>query len=297
MNKTENEEKTIIAKVWYCDRQNLKCENKKVTIIPFRNMKLTILKEERNNDIAEVLLQDKKDKKIYWEFFVFPVRLNLLLNDKSVEEFKGINDYKDNFEKTLINVEKELKEFWTIKIKANNYFNKCELEYIKRYIPSIYERAKESRRIFEMNKQNERKKETEKREKEINEKVEKVNENFERIINDMKYRIFLGEKVSSKDIEFYKDGKYENGLTIQNNFLYLAQSYGINIPLATKGFINNRLVDYNFKEKQCHFTVSNKNKKCSEKMYEYLDQVYKKVKEEYREKLKIKDKKVKAKEL
>lgn len=63
----------------------------------------------------------------------------------------------------------------------------------------------------------------------------------------MKYKIFIGEMVSVEDFEFYKDDKY-SGRTIQNNILYLAKLYGIKIPLATQGFINNRLKSYNFKQ-------------------------------------------------
>lgn len=91
-----------------------------------------------------------------------------------------------------------------------------------------------------------------------------------------------------KDFIFFKDDKYENGKTFQNNILYLAKHYGIKIPLATQGFINNRLQKYNFKQKIGTYLQVGKNKKCSGKMGEYLDQILEKVQDEYKEKLKSK---------
>lgn len=108
----------------------------------------------------------------------------------------------------------------------------------------------------------------------------------------MKYTIFTGGTVIVKDFEFYKDNKYENGKTIQNNVLYLAKEYGINIPLATQGFINNRLVRYNLNTKEVVFKIINNNKKCSTKIGIYLNKIYEKVKEEVIEKIKRQNKKI-----
>ena len=103
----------------------------------------------------------------------------------------------------------------------------------------------------------------------------------------MKYKIFIGEMVSVEDFEFYKDDKY-SGRTIQNNILYLAKLYGIKIPLATQGFINNRLKSYNFKTRDCFYKITDENKRCSTKMGIYLEQIYQKIQEEYKESLKRK---------
>lgn len=61
----------------------------------------------------------------------------------------------------------------------------------------------------------------------------------------------------------------------------MQNNIGIKIPLATQGFINNRLTDYNFEKQTGHFKATT-NKRCSYTMGEYLEQIYKKVKAEYK---------------
>jgi len=60
----------------------------------------------------------------------------------------------------------------------------------------------------------------------------------------------------------------------------LAKQYGIEIPLATQGFINNRLVKYNFRTGAFSFYASS-NKRASTKMHEYMREIHKKVQEEF----------------
>ena len=121
-------------------------------------------------------------------------------------------------------------------------------------------------------------------------------ENVKKILKEMKYKIFIGEMVSVEDFEFYKDDKY-SGRTIQNNILYLAKVYGIKIPLATQGFINNRLKSYNFKTRECFYKIIDENKRCSTKMGIYLEQISQKVQEEYKEGFKRKMKLVPEKSM
>lgn len=154
------------------------------------------------------------------------------------------------------------------------------------------EKAIESRKIYEQDRDKRYEKERINREIREIEEVKKTNSIFQKELKEMKYRIFTGEMVNVKDFEFYKDDKYENGKTIQNNVLYLAKEYGINIPLATQGFINNRLVKYNLRTKEVVFKIVNNNKKCSTKMVIYLNQIYEKVKEEVEEKIKNRNKKI-----
>ena len=187
-----------------------------------------------------------------------------------------------------------IKGFWQKKIEQNKYFNKCELEYIHRNFPEIYEQAKESRRTFEENR--DREQERQEQERKEQEKIKAVNDRFRKALKEMKYKIFIGEMVSVEDFEFYKDNKY-SGRTIQNNILYLAKLHGIKIPLATQGFINNRLKSYNFKTRDCFYKIIDGNKKCSTKMGIYLEQISQKVQEEYKESFKRKMKLVPEKSM
>ena len=88
-----------------------------------------------------------------------------------------------------------------------------------------------------------------------------------------------GKYVKSIELEFYKNDK-DDEPTIQNCFLYLAEKYNVKIPLATKGFINNKLESYNF-EKESYYKNDPKSKGSS-KIFEYFRELYEKIKQEYK---------------
>ena len=279
-------EQIKIARVWHILNNELKCSNKKVSISTYNNVEIATLKEERNYDIQEFLIKDENNE--YWSLGIAPIRLNLFIGDSNsyLTEKEEIEKYRQDITEAYKNI--DLKAFWMKKIKENRYFNKCELEYINRFYPDIYEQAKKSRENFLENKNNEKEKERIERERKQQEEVKNTNDIFKRKLKETKYRIFIGETVPIENFEFYKDDKYENGKTIQNNILYLAKYYGIDIPIATQGFINNRLVNYNFKTGLFAYKIPDKNKKYSSKMGIYLKEILEKVQEEYREKFRSK---------
>lgn len=275
------EEKIKIAKVWHICNNELKCSNKKVATTQYNNVEIATLKEDRNYEIQQFLIKDKNNE--YWELGIAPIRLNLFIGDPTL--YLSAPDKIEQYRKDITEAYKKinLKAFWQKKINEKRYFNKCELEYINRYYPDIYEQAKESRKAFENSLNSKKEQEREERLRKEYEEVKTTNTIFRKALKEMKYKIFIGEMVSVEDFEFYKDDKYENGKTTQNNILYLAKQYKIKIPLATQGFINNRLASYNFKTKQCFYRITDKNKKCSTKMGIYLQQILEQVQEEYKE--------------
>ena len=282
---------TKIAKVWSIRRNELTYSNKRVVTINYNDVEIAILKEEQNYAVQEFLIKDKNNE--YWKLGIAPIRFNLFFDNKEMNEVerKRVMTYR----KDIIEVYKELdlKAFWNNKIERNDYFNKCELKYIEKYYPDIYDKAIESRQRFEQNKDKER---VENKQKEQNE-VKKTNDIFRNQLRQLKYKIFIGATVEVENLKFYKDDKFENGKTIQNNILYLAKQYGIKIPSATQGFIKNRLVSYNFKSGEILFREIKSNKRCSTKMLIYLRELYIKVIKEYKEKLNNKTEKTKQKEI
>ena len=288
------QEQTKIAKVWHIENNELTCKNKKVISINFNDIEISILKEEREFYAQDFLIKDKNNE--YWKLGIAPIKVQLFASNESLEkeEQTRVEEYKRDITNAYKNI--DLKVFWQKKIEQNKYFNKCELEYIHRYYPEIYEKAKESRRIFEENRDREQEQQRQEQEKREQEKIKAVNDKFKRALKEMKYKIFIGEMISVEDFEFYKDDKY-SGRTIQNNILYLAKLYGIKIPLATQGFINNRLKSYNFKSRDCFYKITDGNKRCSTKMGIYLEQISQKVQEEYKESFKRKMKLVPEKSI
>ena len=150
-------EQIKIARVWHISNNELKCSNKKVSISTYNNVEIATLKEERNYDIQEFLIKDENNE--YWSLGIAPIRLNLFIGDSNsyLTEKEKIEKYRQDITEAYKNI--DLKAFWMKKINENRYFNKCELEYIHRFYPDIYEQAKKSRENFLENKNNEKEKE------------------------------------------------------------------------------------------------------------------------------------------
>lgn len=269
-------EQNNIETVWLIEDNELKKANKVVSKINYNGTEIAVLKQDRDIHEPEYLFKDKDNE--YWKMGIAGIDFKKFINvsiDNTLAESK---EYCDKVIKILSSL--NLGEFFEKKIENSRYFNKCELAYISKYYPNMYEKAKESReRIIAQNEQL-RQEEKQKVEQEQKQKVKEVNTKFKEQLKSIKKDIATGKMIQVIDLEFYKDGKYENGKTTQNCVLFLAKQYGINIPLATQGFISNRLTAYHFEKKIAYFRETS-NKKCSTAMGKYLDQIYEKVKKEY----------------
>lgn len=275
------QEKT--AKVWHIKNNELCCKNKKISTINYNDIEIAILNEERECYVQEFLIKDPNNE--YWKLGIAPIKFQLFMQDLDETEKARAEEYCNDITNAYKKL--DLKAFWERKIGQNKYFNKCELEYIHRHVPDIYLKAKDSRRNFEENRDKLHEQERIEREQKDLEKIKTTNDKFNKALKEMKYKIFIGEMISVEDFEFYKDNKI-SGRTIQNNILYLAKHYGIEIPLATQGFINRRLVSYNFKTGDFFYKTTDSNKSYSNKMQIYLQQILEKVQEEFKEKFKNK---------
>lgn len=275
------QEKT--AKVWHIKNNELCCKNKKISTINYNDIEIAILNEERECFVQEFLIKDQNNE--YWKLGIAPIKFQLFTQDLDETEKVRAEEYCNDITNAYKKI--DLKAFWERKMGQNKYFNKCELEYIHRHFPDIYSKPKESRKIFEENRDKLQEQEKIEREQRDLEKIKTTNDKFNKALKEMKYKIFIGEMISVEDLEFYKDNKI-SGRTIQNNILYLAKHYGIEIPLATQGFINRRLVSYNFKTGDFFYKTTDSNKSYSTKMQIYLQQILEKVQEEFKEKFKNK---------
>lgn len=285
-------EKNEIANVWYIEDNELKNGNKIICKTNYKGREIAVLKSERNFSYADMLIKDNDN--VYWKLNIAPIcfgdfiTCNTDIMNGQKEQTK-YSKYCDDIYNALSNLDME--KFFNKMIDNNNYFNKCQLKYISKYYPEMYEKAESCRNSFlEKNRleEEQRKAEIEKANKE---QVEITNEIFEDKIYKIKDAINLDKEVQVEDLVFYKDNKYENGKTTQNCILYLAKEYGIQIPLATQGFINNRLVSYDFGTGNFAYRLINNNKRASTAMHEYLGKISNKVKEEFKndqEKLKQK---------
>ena len=284
-------EKNKIENVWFIDDNELKNANKIVTKINYKGQEIVDLKSEKERIYTDLLIKD--NNKVYWNLGIAPVKfqnfIDVLNNQADLKTIKYCNDISNAYKKL------DLDCFFNKKINEKRYFNKCELKYISIHIPALYDKAQNSREIFLAEREKEKAIELQKRAKAEQEQVDITNEIFEKKLNEIKQNINLDKEIQIEDFVFYKDNKYENGKTTQNCILYLAKQYGINIPLATQGFINNRLVSYDFGNGTFAYRITNKNKKASDVMHKYMIDISKCVKAEFKDN--IKQLKTKIKEM
>lgn len=268
-------EQTNIETVWLIEDNELKKANKRVAKVNYNGMEIAVLKTEVGNYGQEYLFKDKDNE--YWKMNIAGIEFQKFISASLDNTLTESKNYCDRVIEKLATF--DLKEFFMKKIERKNYFNKCELAYISKHFPNMYDMAKNSREEYIA--ENKRRDQEVLKEREQKEKatVREVNAKFKRQLKEVKKEICSGRIIQVVDLEFYKDNKYENGKTTQNCILYLAKQYGINIPLATQGFINNRLTAYHFSKRIAYFRETS-NKRCSQAMTKYLDQIYENVKKE-----------------
>ena len=284
-------ERNEIESVWFIENNELKNANRVVTKLDYKGQEITILKSEREWIYTDLLIKD--NNQVYWNLGIAPAKFQNFIDVLNNQADTKTIEYCNDISKAYKNLDLEC--FFAKKINEKRYFNKCELKYISIHIPDLYDKAKKSRENFITEREKEKAIELQKRAKAEQEQVDITNEIFEKRLNEIKQNINLDKEIQVEDLVFYKDKKYENGKTTQNCILYLAKQYGINIPLATQGFINNRLVSYDFGNGTFAYKITDKNKKASNVMHKYLIEISKCVKSEFKDN--IKELKTKLKEM
>ncbi|MBQ2938550.1 MAG: hypothetical protein IJE05_06750 [Clostridia bacterium] len=265
-----------VETVWLIEDNELKKANKLVSKLNYKGMELAVLKTELDNYNQDVLIKDQNNE--YWKMNI--IRISFDNFAKAINDNTDISNTRYCNEVMRYFSQKSIEGYFAKKIANTEYFNMCELKYISKYHPELYKQAAKCRDLIrERNRQYSAKREEELRQQ-IQKKVEEVNDKFESSLTNIKTKIRIGGRVEAQDLEFYKDNDYYKGKTTQNCFLYLAKQYGIQIPIATQGFINNRLVSYDFTTGSYSYKITN-NKKPSTKIHEYLEMIQVKVKEEF----------------
>lgn len=269
-------EQNNIETVWFIKGNELKMENKQVSKVNYKGTEIAVLKTEVGNYGQEYLFKDNDNE--YWKMNIIGIEfkkfINAILDNKSIEN----KEYCDRIIEKLSSF--DLKNFFSKKIERKEYFNKCELAYISKHFPNMYGMARSSREEYIAENKRAEQETIKARKQQETEKVKQVNEKFKQQLKDMKQKIYRGETIKVIDFEFYKDDEYKYTPDTQNCVLFLAKQYGINIPLSTQGFINNRLMEYNFKTQKGFFKATN-SKRCSQAMFEHLDKIYESVKKEF----------------
>lgn len=266
---------TKIVNAWLIENNKLVNKNKKVSSLKYEDLELYFLKQDENfgYDMVSILTKDMNG--VYWNLDIIHINLNKFENVVLKGE-KGMDEiYCQNIYEKLKKF--NLEEYFKGKIKNNKYFNMCELRYILQFHKELYASALKSREaVIEKNRKISAayQKEMELKEQEYRKQIDK---NFQEDLKATIEKILEGKYAKSIDLKFYKNNDDEP--TIQNCFLYLAEKYDVKIPLATKGFINNKLESYNFKEEK--YFKNDPKSKGSSKIFDYFRELYTKIKKEY----------------
>ena len=271
------EERNNIETVWRIEDNKLKKANKVVCKMKYEDFEFAFVKSQLESGFANHLIKDGNNE--YWDFHLFTVDIKRLKEIDINDEDSAI--YRKTVKESLKNL--SLEKIFTKKIEVGKYFNMCELEYISRYYPELYDKALECRNnILEQRRLEEEKEQAEREKVAI-----KINLEFDGKVEQIISTIYNKGEVQSEELKFYKDNQYKNGVTTQNCFLYIAKMYGIEIPVSIKGFINNRLVKYDFNSDKFYYMPGKRKTETNICLSEYMDKIYQKVCEE-KQKAKIK---------
>ena len=232
-------EQTNIETVWLIEDNELKKANKRVAKVNYNGTEIAVLKTEVGSYGQEYLFKDKDNE--YWKMNIAGIEFKKFINASLDSTLTDSKNYCDRVIEKLSTF--DLKEFFTKKIERKNYFNKCELAYISKYFPNMYDMAKNSREEYIAENKRIDQEALKARKQQEMERVKEVNTEFKKQLKELKKQI------------------YSNG--------------------AIQGFINNRLTAYHF-EKQIIYFKETSNKRCSTALSEYLHQIQKKVKVEHK---------------
>ena len=214
-------EQINIETVWLIEDNELKKANKRVAKVNYNGMEIAVLKTEIGSYGQEYLFKDKDNE--YWKMNIAGIEFEKFINASLDNTPTETKNYCERVIEKLATF--DLKEFFIKKIERQNYFNKCELAYISKHFPNMFDMAKKSREDYIAKNERINQEVLKARKEQERQKVEQVNTEFTKQLKEVKKKISKGESVEIIDFKFYTDNKYENGITTQNCVLYLAKQY------------------------------------------------------------------------
>lgn len=137
-------EQTNIETVWLIEDNELKKANKRVSKVNYNGTEIAILKTEVGSYGQEYLFKDKDNE--YWKMNIAGIEFKKFVSASLDSTLTESKKYCDRVIEKLSTF--DLKEFFTRKIERKSYFNKCELAYISKHFPNMYDMAKNSREEY-----------------------------------------------------------------------------------------------------------------------------------------------------
>lgn len=129
------------------------------------------------------------------------------------------------------------------KVQNNEFISNADIEFSKYFAPekeSVYRKARQD---YLDRKDREEQEYQQKREQQFKKKVEEQNQKSRTEIENALTIIKNGGMLTNKSITYYDDESKEH---TYNLICYLAEKYGVNIPIKVKGWICNKLTSITF---------------------------------------------------
>ena len=156
------------------------------------------------------------------------------------------------------------------KIQTPNHFMLIELEFIKHVAPELEESMKNARHAFYIQQKRKSEARQQKQDAEDAAFVSVKNEEAQQAVTDALEIIRKGGDLKNTDVTFY-DSRYSHKTTALVN--HLMAQYGIDVPLRTKGWINDKLVIAVIADGHCETVryMRAKGGQCSQKFFECMN--------------------------
>lgn len=162
------------------------------------------------------------------------------------------------------------------RLEKQDYFRFTEVEFIKHIAPELENQMWESRKAFAENQHKKRMEQAAQREAEDQAFVAERNAEAEQIVNKALDILRNGGKLENQTVAFYESRYNSSSYSIVN---YLMRKYGVNVPIRTQGWINEKLVSAKIEDGKCEHLqyYRAKGAQCSQKFFDCMNELIAKV--------------------
>lgn len=162
------------------------------------------------------------------------------------------------------------------RLEKQDHFRFTEVEFIKHIAPELENQMWESRKAFAENQHKKRMEQAAQREAEDQAFVAERNAEAEQIVNKALDILRNGGKLENQTVAFYESRYNSNSYSVVN---YLMRKYGVNVPIRTQGWINEKLVSAKIEDGKCEHLqyYRAKGAQCSQKFFDCMNELIAKI--------------------
>ena len=162
------------------------------------------------------------------------------------------------------------------RLEKQDHFRFTEIEFIKNIAPELENQMWESRKAYAENQHKKRMEQAAQREAEDQAFIAAQNAEAEQTVNKAMEILRNGGKLDNDTVTFYESRYNYNSYSIIN---YLMRKYGVNVPIRTQGWINEKLLNVKIENGKCDNLqyYRAKGAQCSQKFFDCMNEMIAKV--------------------